>query len=95
MTDNTVPPELQAAFDAAVAQAKTLPTRPDNLTLLQLYGLYKQACDGDVVEQRPGMGDIVARAKWDAWARHQGMSRAAAMQAYIDQIHALSSHRDG
>ncbi len=89
MTESTIPAALQAAFDAAIAHSKTLTTRPDNLTLLQLYGLYKQGSAGDVTGERPGMTDFVARAKWDAWATYQGVPRAVAMQTYIDRINAL------
>ena len=89
MTDPPITAELQTAFDAAVAHSKTLTTRPDNQTLLQLYGLYKQGSAGDVSGERPGLTDFVARAKWDAWAARKGMPRAEAMQAYIDQINAL------
>ena len=91
MTDTPITAELQTAFDAAVAHSKTLTTRPDNQTLLQLYGLYKQGSAGDVSGGRPGLTDFVARAKWDAWAARKGMPRAEAMQAYIDQINALST----
>lgn len=89
MTDPTITADLQAAFDAAIAHSKTLTTRPDNLTLLQLYALYKQGSSGDVSGERPGMTDFVARAKWDAWAALQGTSRAQAMRDYIDRVHSL------
>ena len=89
MTDTTLSAELQTAFDAAVAHSKTLTTRPDNQTLLQLYGLYKQGSAGDVSGERPGMTDFVARAKWDAWAARKGTPRAEAMRDYIERIHAL------
>jgi len=89
MTDSPVPAALQAAFDAAIAQSKTLTTRPDNQTLLQLYGLYKQGSAGDITGERPGMTDFVARAKWDAWEARKGLARAEAMQAYIDKINTL------
>lgn len=91
MTDTPISAELQTAFDAAVAHSKTLTTRPDNQTLLQLYGLYKQGSAGDVSGERPSLTDFVTRAKWDAWAARKGMPRAEAMQAYIDQINALST----
>ena len=87
MTDSAaISTELQAAFDAAIARSKTLTTRPDNLTLLQLYGLYKQGSNGDATGERPGMTDFVARAKWDAWAALKGTSRAQAMQRYVDAL---------
>ena len=81
--------DLKAQFDAAVAASKSLPDRPDNMTLLKLYALYKQASSGDVEGQRPGFTDMVGRAKWDAWNDAKGMGSDAAMQAYIDLIESL------
>ena len=78
--------DLKAAFDAAVAASKTLDERPDNQTLLRIYSLFKQATEGDVSGKRPGFTDLVGRAKYDAWASHQGTSSKAAMQAYIDLV---------
>jgi acyl-CoA-binding protein len=78
--------KLQAAFETAVAESKTLPERPDNQTLLRIYALYKQASEGDVSGRRPGFTDLVGRAKYDAWAGLQGTSAEAAMQTYIDLI---------
>ena len=46
--------DLQADFEAAVANSKKLSTRPDNATLLKNYGLYKQATTGDNAEKKPG-----------------------------------------
>ena len=60
--------DLQAAFEQAVADSKKLSERPDNMTLLKLYALYKQATEGDVQGKRPGFTDMVGRAKYDAWA---------------------------
>jgi len=50
---------------------------------LQLYGLYKQATEGDVQGKRPGMLDIKGRAKYDAWTGRKGLSKDAAKTAYI------------
>ncbi|MGE5770049.1 MAG: acyl-CoA-binding protein [Betaproteobacteria bacterium] len=81
--------DLKAAFDAAVANSKTLAERPDNQTLLKIYALFKQATEGDVSGKRPGFTDLVGRAKFDAWAGLQGTSSESAMQSYIDLIAAL------
>jgi acyl-CoA-binding protein len=35
---------------------------------LQLYGLFKQATKGTTTGLRPGVFDVVGRAKFDAWA---------------------------
>ena len=81
--------DLKAAFDKAMADSKNLSERPDNMTLLKIYALYKQGSVGDNGEKKPGFGDIVARAKWDAWNSLKGLSQEAAMQQYIDLIAGL------
>ena len=78
--------DLKARFDDAVANSKTLSTRPDNVTLLKIYALYKQATQGDNEDAKPGFADIVARAKWDAWKKLEDTSADEAMQQYIDLI---------
>ena len=81
--------DLKARFDEAVANSKTLSERPDNITLLKIYSLYKQATEGDNEEAKPGFADIVARAKWDAWKKLEGATNDDAMQQYIDLIEEL------
>ncbi len=76
-------------FEAAVANSKKLSERPDNTTLLKIYGLYKQATSGDNTEKKPGFGDMVGRAKWDAWNGFKGTSQDDAKQQYIDLIKSL------
>ena len=82
--------DLQAAFESAVANSKSLTERPDNATLLKLYALYKQASTGDVTEKKPGFGDMIGRAKWDAWNGLKGTAKDEAMQQYVDLIASLS-----
>jgi diazepam-binding inhibitor (GABA receptor modulator, acyl-CoA-binding protein) len=82
--------DLKAAFESAVANSKNLSERPDNATLLKIYALYKQATAGDNAEKKPGFGDMVGRAKWDAWNGLKGTSGDDAMQQYIDLIESLS-----
>jgi acyl-CoA-binding protein len=81
--------DLKASFDAAVASSKNLSERPDNATLLKIYALYKQATTGDNAEKKPGFGDMVGRAKWDAWNGLKGTSSDEAMQQYVDLIESL------
>ena len=81
--------ELNAAFEQAVADSKKLPEKPDNMTLLKIYALYKQATEGDAEGKRPGFGDMVGRAKFDAWAGLKGKGRDEAMQEYVDLIEEL------
>ena len=81
--------DLKARFEQAVAESKTLPEKPDNMTLLKVYALYKQASAGDVDGKRPGFSDMVGRAKWDAWNEVKGKSTDVAMQEYVDLIESL------
>jgi len=80
---------LQDQFTQAQADSKNLPERPDNMTLLKIYALYKQGATGDVTGERPGFTDMVGRAKYDAWDQLKGTSQEDAMQQYIDLIEEL------
>jgi acyl-CoA-binding protein len=80
---------LQDQFAQAQIDSKTLPERPDNMTLLKIYALFKQGSSGDVTGERPAMTDFVARAKYDAWANLKGTSQEEAMQQYVDLIEEL------
>ena len=80
---------LNEQFEQAVAESKNLPERPDNMTMLKIYALYKQASAGDVDGKRPGFTDMVGRAKWDAWNELKGQSSDEAKQAYVDLIEDL------
>jgi len=81
--------DLKALFEQAVSESKQLPEKPDNMTLLKIYALYKQATSGDVEGKRPGFTDMVGRAKFDAWDGLKGTSADEAMQQYIDLIESL------
>ncbi|HAB04802.1 MAG: acyl-CoA-binding protein [Alloalcanivorax venustensis] len=84
----------KAQFEQAQKDVKTLSKKPDNDDLLFLYAHYKQGSAGDVSGKRPGMLDMVGRAKYDAWAKLKGMSADDAMQKYIDKVEALlKSHK--
>ncbi len=82
--------DLTKKFEAAAADSKNLSERPDNATLLKIYALYKQGSVGDNADKKPGFGDMVGRAKWDAWNGFKGTSKNDAMQQYIDLIASLS-----
>ena len=82
--------DLKKKFEAATANSKNLSERPDNATLLKIYALYKQGSGGDNTDKKPGFGDMVGRAKWDAWNGLKGTSQDDAMQQYIDLIESLS-----
>lgn len=80
---------LQEAFAQALKDVNVLSRKPSSDDMLMLYSLYKQGSAGDVTGSRPGMLDMVGRAKYDSWAKLKGMSKDAAMQKYIDKAAAL------
>ena len=75
---------LEDDFQLAIARVNALPRAPSPKEMLELYGHYKQATAGDASGARPGMLDVRARAKFDAWAAQRGTPRETAMQSYID-----------
>ena len=77
---------LRDRFTQAQQDVNSLPSRPDNDTMLKLYALYKQATKGDVAGDPPGGFDFVARAKFDAWSAMKGTSAEDAMQQYVDLV---------
>ena len=83
--------DLKSQFEQAVADSKNLPEKPDNMTLLKIYSLYKQASAGDVEGKRPGFTDMVGRYKYDAWAALKGCAADDAMRQYIALVESLKS----
>lgn len=81
--------DLKTQFENAVAESKALTQRPDNSTLLKIYGLYKQATVGDNTEKKPGFSDMVGSAKWEAWNSVKGTASEEAMQQYVALIDSL------
>ncbi|KZY36262.1 acyl-CoA-binding protein [Alcanivorax sp. HI0083] len=83
-----------ARFEQAQKDVKTLDSKPSNDDLLFLYAHFKQGSAGDVAGKRPGMLDMVGRAKYDAWAKLKGLGADEAKQKYIDKVDALlKSHK--
>lgn len=82
--------EIRESFEAATERAKQLPNQPNDV-LLDLYGLFKQATEGDVSGEKPGMFDFKGAAKYDAWEGRRGMSSDEAMQAYVDLVDKLAA----
>jgi len=81
--------DINAAFDQAQQDVKTLSKRPSNDDLAFLYGHYKQATQGDVTGRRPGRLDMVGRAKYDAWTKASGLTAEDAMRRYVDKVASL------
>ena len=82
---------LADRFKVAKAAVEKLPARPTNDQLLDLYGLYKQATEGDVSGSRPGLFDLKGRAKFDAWASRKGLAKDDAMKKYVALVEGLTA----
>lgn len=82
---------LADSFQEAKSSVEKLKTRPSNEQLLDLYGLFKQATEGDVTGSRPGMLDLKGRAKYDAWAARKGTSKDEAMKKYVTAVEKLAA----
>ena len=81
--------EERSEFERAAQAAKSLPERPDDATMLQLYALYKQGTVGDVQGEKPGFFDFVGGAKYEAWEKLRGTGRDEARNQYIELIKKL------
>ena len=82
---------LAERFAEAKGRVETLKSRPSNDQLLELYAFYKQATDGDATGSRPGMFDLKARAKFDAWAKAKGTGKDDAMKKYVALVERLAA----
>lgn len=90
---------LDRVFVHALNTVKKIPktgaSRPPPSERLRLYGLYKQAMEGDVdgVMEQPMAGAGLSaeelqreRDKWDAWNCQKGISRTEAKRRYIEAL---------
>ncbi|TNY23023.1 acyl CoA binding protein-domain-containing protein [Rhodotorula diobovata] len=81
---------VHARFERAVDIIQSLPkSGPIQTTYdqkLELYSVYKQATEGDIKGSRPGLLDILGRAKWDAWNKRRGTSQLEAERLYVEAL---------
>lgn len=83
-------PVLQRQF----YQASQLAAGLKNMTngdRLMIYGLYKQATDGDRKGNAPSSFQVVANAKYSAWGKFTGMDKETAMMKYCEMIQHFST----
>lgn len=82
--------DLHRQFHQAADDLRRCRERPDNDTLLALYGLYKQALEGDVHDCQPtSFFDFIGTAKQEAWSHLKGMSQDEAMRQYVALVQQL------
>ncbi|KAN0127003.1 hypothetical protein V8E52_000643 [Russula decolorans] len=81
---------IDVQFDRAVEIVQNLPKTGPIQTgyeeKLAMYSLYKQATAGNVATPRPGIWDMLGRAKWDAWAKHKDLDTYEAKWLYVDAL---------
>ena len=83
--------DLDDAFTQAQHDVTQLAADPGNDAKLTLYALYKQATVGDVSGKKPGMFDMVGRAKYEAWSKLSGTTQDEPKQRYIDYSRELGA----
>ncbi|KAK5575773.1 hypothetical protein RB653_006907 [Dictyostelium firmibasis] len=76
-------------FEKAAAEVKAFTKKPTNEELLSLYGLYKQAKDGDNTASQPWAVQVESKAKWQAHEDVKGTSKDDAMTKYIALVDQL------
>ena len=66
-----------SSFQSAVDRLKNV-KGADNAQKLKLYALYKQATIGKNTTKKPGLMDMVGKAKWEAWSELGEMGQVTA-----------------
>jgi len=71
MADQAVMSKMSPEFQQAVEDGRHLTSKPTNEDLLEAYGLFKQATQDPPIEksEKPGMFDLKAKAKRNAWQK--------------------------
>jgi acyl-CoA-binding protein len=59
--------------------------------LLTLYGLFKQAKEGDNARSKPAFYEMEASAKHEAWEKCRGLSQHEAKELYIKHANLYDS----
>ncbi|KAL1917737.1 uncharacterized protein VTP21DRAFT_3571 [Calcarisporiella thermophila] len=77
--------DLDYLFQNAVERINSAKISLSSDAKLQLYALYKQATVGPNTTPRPGLFDIVGRAKWDSWKKCS-LSQDEAKSSYVSLV---------
>lgn len=91
---------MQQEFEQAVTRVDSLPGDQAAAHMNELYGLYKQATDGDHDTKRDEVGDDtpdnpngpqgLSQAQWDAWSKYKGVDQDDARRQYIAKVNELA-----
>ena len=92
--DRTGQPALEQRFGELVDKLRALPAdgpaQPSSALKLELYGLFRQARDGDAPGRAPGGLDFLGGLKHSAWLANRGMASDEAMRRYVEAIEAFA-----
>ena len=91
---------LDQQFQSAVNQVNNLPGDTAPALMTDLYGLYKQATDGDHdmpkgevaadEAEKPSGPAGLSQAQWDSWSKCKGMSSEDAKRQYVSRTNEAS-----
>ncbi|EUC57723.1 ACBP acyl-CoA-binding protein [Rhizoctonia solani AG-3 Rhs1AP] len=84
--DTLVNAQFNRAVEIVQGLPKTGPIQTGYEEKLAMYSLYKQATQGNVKTSRPGVWDMLGRAKWDEWAKHKDMDAREAQWRYVETL---------
>jgi diazepam-binding inhibitor (GABA receptor modulating acyl-CoA-binding protein) len=74
-------------FEKAANVIKNISTTDDQKRIL--YGLYKQAREGDCNTTQPSMFNYIENEKWKSWNANKGISKNTAMEKYINYVNSI------
>nr|XP_039268500.1 acyl-CoA-binding domain-containing protein 5-like isoform X1 [Styela clava] len=87
---NAMPITVEEKFQAALTVIQSLPKngsyKPSPSMMLKFYSYYKQATEGPCTKPKPWAWDVINKAKWDAWTKLGDMSKAEAMEHYVENL---------
>ncbi|CUA70228.1 Acyl-CoA-binding domain-containing protein 5 [Xenopus (Silurana) tropicalis] [Rhizoctonia solani] len=84
--DTLVNAQFNRAVEIVQSLPKTGPIQTGYEEKLAMYSLYKQATQGNVKTSRPGVWDMLGRAKWDEWAKLGQMDTREAQWRYVETL---------
>lgn len=76
-------PDLESRFEKAAKHLQMIAANLESTSLLELYGLYKQATCGPCNTSQPSWFNLTAKRKWEAWNNLGDLCRDDAMQKYV------------
>jgi acyl-CoA-binding protein len=80
---------LECRFEKAAKHLQMVAGNLESTSLLELYGLYKQATCGPCNTAQPSWFNVTAKRKWEAWKNLGDLSRDDAMDKYVTVLTTL------